>query len=239
MGGGVDGQDVVDFCQCRAHETQFHLPHVLDETPRHSSIRLQGMTLEDPPHESPRPATLEASHLLTGPTGCPGFEFSGLLRTIRRRARHRVSICRELIHSDQINKSEHGRDRSTAESFRCDDRASMAFRAPQGPACPAWGVGSTVRTSSTFVSAAHETRFHLPHVLDETPRHSSIRLQGMTLEDPPHESPRPPTLEASHLLTGPTGCPGFEFSGLLRTIRRRARHRVTICRELIHSDPNR
>ena len=66
------------------------------------------MTLEDPPHESPRPPTLKASHLLTGPTGCPGFEFPGLLRTIRRRARHRVTICRELIHYDQINKSEHG-----------------------------------------------------------------------------------------------------------------------------------
>ena len=76
----------------------------LDETPRHSSIRLQGVTLEDPPHESPRPPTLEASHLLTGPTG---FEFSGLLRTIRRRARHRVTICRELKHSVQIVESEH------------------------------------------------------------------------------------------------------------------------------------
>ena len=65
------------------------------------------MTLEDPPHESPRPPTLEASHLLTGPTGCPGFEFSGLLGTIRRRARHRVTICRELRHSVQIVKSEH------------------------------------------------------------------------------------------------------------------------------------
>ena len=65
------------------------------------------MTLEDPPHESPRPPTLEASHLLTGPTGCPGFEFSGLPRTMPRRARHRVTICRELRHSVQIVKSEH------------------------------------------------------------------------------------------------------------------------------------
>ena len=65
------------------------------------------MTLEDPPHESPRPPTLEASHLLTGPTGCPGFEFSGLPRTMPRRARHRVTICRELRHSVQIVESEH------------------------------------------------------------------------------------------------------------------------------------
>ena len=65
------------------------------------------MTLEDPPQESPRPATLQASHLLTGPAGCPGFEFSGLLRTIRRRARHRVTICRGFKHSVQIVESEH------------------------------------------------------------------------------------------------------------------------------------
>ena len=36
MGGGVGGQDVATFVSA-AHETQFHLPHVLDETPRHSS----------------------------------------------------------------------------------------------------------------------------------------------------------------------------------------------------------
>ena len=96
-----------------AHETQFHLPHVL--TPCYSSIRLQGMTLEDPPTNS-SPATF------------PRADGSGLSSV---------------------------------------------------------GGGVTVRTSSTFVSAAHETQFHLPHVL--TPRHSSIRLQGMTLEDPPHE----------------------------------------------------
>ena len=113
---------------------------------------------------------------------------------------------------------------------------SRVFRRARGAACPAWGVGSTVRTSSAFVSAAHETRFHLPHVLDETPRHSSIRLQGMTLEESaPRKVLRPPTLEASHLLTGPTGCPGFEFSGLLRTIRRRARHCVSICRGFKYS----
>jgi hypothetical protein len=42
------------------------------------------------------------------PHGCAGFEFFGLLRTIHRRARHRVTICRELGHCDQINRPEHG-----------------------------------------------------------------------------------------------------------------------------------
>ena len=176
------------------------------------------MTLEESaPRKVLRPPTLEASHLLTGPTGCPGFEFSGLLRTIRRRARHCVSICRGFKYSVQIVESEHV----------VTDRASLLRTIRRR---------GRVRTSSAFVSAAHETRFHLPHVLDETPRHSSIRLQGMTLEESaPRKVLRPPTLEASHLLTGPTGCPGFEFSGLLRTIRRRARHCVSICRGFKYS----
>jgi len=107
------------------------------------------------------------------------------------------------------------------------------------PACPAWGrvisgacrarAGRPQRYTQPFsakgLEAAWrelETRRGRRLTIRATPVLVCIRLQGMTLEDPPHESPRPPTLEASHLLTGPTGCPGFEFSGLLRTIRRRA-----------------
>ena len=107
MGGGVLFLEPVGKIRCRRHCACLRRDDcgaLAISKAMLVCIRLHGMTPEDPPHASPRPPTLEASHLLTGPTGCPGFEFSGLLRTVRHRARHRVTICRELMHADQINK---------------------------------------------------------------------------------------------------------------------------------------
>jgi hypothetical protein len=120
-------------------------------------FRSQGMTLEDPPHESPRPPTLEASHLLTGPTGCPGFEVFRLLRTIRRRARHRVTICR-LRHSDQINKSEHaGTDRvafwQCLGAFACSAGSTPSLAQGHYHAGRSSGVTSMPSSTITFPSS--------------------------------------------------------------------------------------
>ena len=193
------------------------------------------MTLEDPPHESPRPPTLEASHLLTGPTGCPGFEFSDLLGTIRRRARHRVTICRELRHSDQINKSEHaGTDRPPARGQRMFLGGTSCVKAP-----PSVQHGGGVNCRTRW-----RPSLSVPHMRSDCTCSVFSTKLGVILPSgcrvdaggSAPRKPRPSTLEASHLLTGPTGCPGFEFSGLLGTIRRRARHRVTICRGFRYSD---
>ena len=59
--------------------------------------------------------------------------FSTILRIYQIGKLHGVTIRRELIHSDQINKSEHGGDRSKAENMR--------FLTPRQ--CPTAGVGAT------------------------------------------------------------------------------------------------
>ena len=141
------------------------------------------MTLEDPPHASPRPPTLQASHLLTGPTGCPGFEFSGLLRTIRRRARHCVTICRELRHSDQITKSEHGE--TDRRSFLTQSvTLFVALRVRGNRPVQAWGRvrrGRTLRKQATFISAAREMRSDPQRLLDDTPHPPIGKLHGVTI----------------------------------------------------------
>jgi hypothetical protein len=75
---------------------------------------------------------------LTDPTGCPGFEFSGLRRTIRRRARHRVTICRGFRHSLQIVESEDVvTDRRQKVFGAATARLARSFLTRDTPACPA------------------------------------------------------------------------------------------------------
>ena len=72
-----------------------------------------GLTIRATPYDAggsaPRkssPATLEASHLLTGPTGCPGFEISRLARDDPPPRTPPVTICPGFRYSVQIVESE-------------------------------------------------------------------------------------------------------------------------------------
>ena len=144
-----------------------------------------------------------------------------MLRTIRRRARHRVTICRELRHSDQINKSEHaGTDRPPARGQECP-WPPWPRRRP--PACPAWGEGrinpTPIRRQSVPCVRPDRTCCIFSTILRIVVHDFARQLFDQLLAD--HAilaagfqvagyDAGGPTLEASHLLTGPTGCPGFE-----------------------------
>ena len=103
-----------------------------------------------------------------------------------------------------------------------------------GAACPAWGVGSAVRTSRllsvprmrpNFTCRMFSTKLRVivrnfaHQLFDQLLADHAVLAAGFQVAgydaggSAPRKVLRPPTLEASHLLTGPTGCPGFEFSG--------------------------